>query len=177
MGDRTWVRIYVLADHTERAKEILGKEACYWEDKPENRKNTYAITIFEEHPYKARYFCSLFEFDEANYGGGGLAEDLIADCIPFDLEHGAGDEYDEGSHHARFTPEGELEVLEYPDWLRTHMDIAYVEQAMWGPIRPEKVGDRIKEAIQKHRNRTIPRSWDQQYEYSARARVRKIITK
>ena len=91
MGDPTWVEIVVLTESLPQVKEFLDEEA----------------QISEGNILTSLYYHTV------NNGCIEEQHELTKAGIPYNYEWGTGDNYDPGSKYIRFTPEGELQHIEY----------------------------------------------------------------
>ena len=145
MGDRTWVEIIVLNESAPLVKEILPDYA-----------------EIDERPSLTSFF-----FHEVNNGCIEEQDQLTDLGIAYDYEWGMGDNYNPGSKYIRFTPEGELQ----------HID--YYENELNPPL--EKLLELVSkpkelaEYVQQHSDNLTPLPWDNQVEYGKIYRTRQLI--
>ena len=147
MGDRTWVEITVLKESLDQIKEIFS--------------DFYDIEIVE-----GDYLASL-HFDEVNNGCVEEQDDLTEKGIPYNYEWGTGDNYNPGSKYIRFTPEGDLQHIEYyENELNPPLEklLELVDQ-------PEKMAQYVRQ----YSAEKTPLPWDNQVEYGKIYRARQLI--
>jgi hypothetical protein len=109
----------------------------------------------------------LLEFSEINYGELEEFTDLIALGIPCDYEWGNGSEYGSGRKYLRFTPEGEMRLVEYYDEDYNPPLYSLMERI----DNPEELVKFIKE----HKEEVTPLPWDNQVEYGKIFRARQLL--
>ena len=147
MGDRTWVEITVLKESLDQVKEIFS--------------DFYDIEIVE-----GDYLASL-HFDEVNNGCVEEQKDLTEKGIPYDYEWGPGNAYYSGTKYIRFTPEGNLQPIEYYDNERNPP----LEKLLKLVSEPKE----LAEYVQKYANEITPLPWGNQVEYGKIYRTRRLI--
>lgn len=145
MGDRTWVEILVLNETLPLVKEILPDDA-------------EISTSFE---------FSSFYFDEVNNGCIEEQDQLTEAGIPYNYEWGTGDNYNPGSKYIRFTPEGELEHIEYYE----NEINPPLEKLLELVSKPKE----LAEYVQQYSDERTPLPWDNQVEYGKIYRTRQLI--
>ena len=145
MGDRTWVGIAVLNETLSLVEGIL----------PDDARIVYGASH------------TTFFFHEVNNGCIEEQDQLTDLGIPYNYEWGMGDNYNPGSKYIRFTPEGELQ----------HID--YYENELNPPL--EKLLELVSkpkelaEYVQQHSDNLTPLPWDNQVEYGKIYRTRQLI--
>lgn len=145
MGDRTFVTIQI-------PKECLET----------------AIGCLPGFDYKTEIDDSiLLEFSDVNYGELEEITDLIALGIPCDYRWGNGSNYGSGRKYIRFTPEGEIRLIEYCDEDYNPPLYSLMERI----DNPEELVKYIKE----HKERITPLPWDNQVEYGKIYRTRQLL--
>ena len=145
MGDRTWVEILVLNESAPLVKEIL-------EDSAE----------IDERPSLTSFF-----FYEVNNGCIEEQDQLTEMGIPYNYEWGRGDNYNPGYKYIRFTPEGDLQHIEYyDDELNPPL-----EKLLELVSKPKE----LAEYVQQYSNDKTPLPWDNQVEYGKRFRARQLL--
>lgn len=145
MGDRTHVNIQI-------PKECLET----------------AIGCLPGFDYKTEMGDSiLLEFLEVNYGEIKEFTNLIALGIPCDYEWGSGSEYGSGRKYLRFTPEGEIQLVEYYD--------KYYNPSLHCLMNLIDKPEELVKYIKKHKERVTPLPWDNQVEYGKIYRARQLI--
>ena len=145
MGDRTWVEIVVLNETLPLVEKILPDDA--------------EISTTPEF--------SSFYFYEVNDGCIEEQHELTEAGIPYNYEWGTGDNYNPGTKYIRFTPEGELEHIEYYEF-----DInPPLEKLLELVSKPKE----LAEYVQQYSDERTPLPWDNQVEYGKRYRARQLI--
>ena len=145
MGDRTWVEIVVLNETLSLVEEILPDDA--------------EICTTPEF--------SSFYFYEVNNGCIEEQHELTEAGIPYNYEWGKGDYYSPGTKYIRFTPEGELEHIEYCE-----SDInPPLEKLLELVPTPRE----LAEYVQQYSDDKTPLPWDNQVEYGKIYRTRQLI--
>lgn len=179
MGDRTWAHITVLKEHAEEAARTL-------DIRPNERIpgmfcsaiNTGGpVHIEEKLPYPVCYPAEIFELEEVNYGGEYESEQLSEACIPHDIYHGSGDEYEEGYLHARFDENGEVCIWSYAESQTRTVSSFAIERALLGPLAPGGLEKRIRQILDNQLSLITPSPWTGQLENAAKAKVRAVIAK
>ena len=145
MGDRTWVEIVVLNETLPLVKEILPDDA--------------EISISSE--------LSSFYFSEVNNGCIEEQAQLTDMGIPYNYEWGTGDNYNPGSKYIRFTPEGEVEHIEYYE----NEINPPLEKLLELVSKPKE----LAEFVQKYSDDRTPLPWDNQVKYGKIYRTRQLI--
>ena len=145
MGDRTWVEIVVLNETLSLVEEIL----------PDDAEINTSLGV------------SSFYFDEVIDGCIEEQHELTKAGIPYNYEWGKGDFYTSGTKYIRFTPEGELEHIEYYEF-----DInPPLEKLLELVSKPKE----LAEHVQQFADDITPLPWDNQVEYGKRYRARQLI--
>ena len=145
MGDRTWVEIVVLNETLPLVEEIL----------PDDAEINTSLEF------------SSFYFDEVNNGCIEEQDQLTDLGIPYNYEWGMGDNDDPGSKYIRFTPEGELQHIEYYD---DELNLPLEKLLELAPTPKE-----LAEYVQQHSDDKTPLPWDNQVEYGKIYRARQLI--
>ena len=146
MGDRTWVEIIVLNESASLVKEILGDY----------------VEIDERSSFTS------FFFQEVKYGCVEEQDQLTERGIPYNYEWGTGDSYNPGSKYIRFTPEGNLQHIEYYDNERNPS----LEKLLELVPKPKE----LAEYVQQYANNITPLPWDNQVEYGKIFRTLQLIS-
>ena len=145
MGDRTWVEIVVLTESLPQVKEFLDGE--------------YQISGGTE-------LTSLY-FDDVDIGCMEEQHELTKAGIPYNYVWGMGDNYNPGTKYIRFTPEGELEHIEYCE-----SDInPPLEKLLELVPTPRE----LAEYVQQYSDEITPLPWDNQVEYGKRFRTLQLL--
>ena len=145
MGDRTWVEIVVLTETLPQVKEFLGGED----------------QISEGPELASFYFC------EVNDGCIEEQHELTKAGIPYNYEGGKGDYYSPGTKYIRFTPEGELEHIEYCESDKNPP----LEKLLKLVPTPRE----LAEYVQQYSDDKTPLPWDNQVEYGKRFRALQLL--
>lgn len=148
MGDRTYVNLYVPRELGPQARDLLDG----FSEDDERDTNLW-----------------WFSFEEVNYGelDRGDQQALIDAGIAYDMGWEAGSEYGAGTKSVRFTPDGELEVKEvYDENLGVYLDDL---------LKVIDDHEQLKAVILKHKERTVPRDWENQVEYGKLYLARQLI--
>ena len=145
MGDRTWVEIVVLNETLSLVEEIL----------PDYAEITTSLEL------------SSFYFHEVNNGCIEEQDQLTDLGIPYNYEWGMGDNYNPGSKYIRFTPEGDLQHIEYYD-IELNPPL---EKLLELVSKPKE----LAEYVQQHSDDKTPLPWDNQVEYGKIFRTLKLI--
>jgi hypothetical protein len=95
MGDRCYVELTVLNEHAEQTRLIIGDDSASDESEDEQ--------------------CTVFGFEEVNYGNLEFLDKLTAAGIAWDSRWHGGDEYGPGTKHLRFTAEGASQEITVHD--------------------------------------------------------------
>lgn len=148
MGDRTWVEIVVLKESLPQVKEVLNLLNAEGE-----------ITEGDE-------LVSIY-FDHVNYGHIDEQDKLTNSGIPYNYEWGNGDDYEAGSKHIRFTPEGELVHIEYYE---SEINPP-IEKLLELADQPEE----LAQYVRKYSAENTPLPWDNQVEYGKIYRTRQLL--
>ena len=147
MGDRTWVTITVLKESLDQVKEIFS--------------DFYDIEIVE-----GDYLACLY-FDEVNNGCVEEQDDLTEKGIPYNYVWGIGYNCNPGTKYIRFTPEGDLQHIEYyENELNPPLEklLELVDQ-------PEKMAQYVRQ----YSAEKTPLPWDNQVEYGKIYRTRQLL--
>ena len=145
MGDRTWVEIVVLTESLPQVKEFLDEEA----------------QISEGNILTSLYYHAV------NNGCIEEQHELTKAGIPYNYEWGKGDYYTSGTKYIRFTPEGELEHIEYCE-----SDInPPIEKLLELVPTPRE----LAEYVQQYSDELTPLPWDNQVEYGKRFRTLQLL--
>ncbi len=147
MGDRTWVEIIVLKESLDQVKEVLS--------------DFLDLEIAE-----GDYLASLY-FYEINNGCVEEHVQLTERGIPYNYEWGPGDNYYPGTKYIRFTPEGNLQHIEYYD----NEVNPPLEKLLELVSKPKE----LVEYVQQYANERTPLPWDNQVEYGKIYRTRRLI--
>lgn len=145
MGDRTWVEIVVLNETIDQVKSILPNDADV----------TPGVSL------------SAFYFYEVNNGHIEEQEELSKHGIPYNYEWGNGDNYEAGSKHIRFTPEGEVQHIEY---FESEINPP-IEKLLELVDQPEKLAQYVRQ----YSAEKTPLPWNNQVEYGKIYRTRQLI--
>ena len=145
MGDPTWVEIVVLTESLPQVKEFLDEEA----------------QISEGNILTSLYYHTV------NNGCIEEQHELTKAGIPYNYEWGKGDYYTSGTKYIRFTPEGELEHIEYCE-----SDInPPIEKLLELVPTPRE----LAEYVQQYSDEKTPLPWDNQVEYGKRFRALQLL--
>ena len=145
MGDPTWVEIVVLTESLPQVREFLGGENQF-------RWGTELTSLY---------------FNEVNNGCIEEQHELTKAGIPYNYEWGKGDYYSPGTKYIRFTPEGELEHIEYCE-----SDInPPIEKLLELVPTPRE----LAEYVQQYSDEITPLPWDNQVEYGKRFRALQLL--
>ena len=112
-------------------------------------------------------FLTNFSYSEINYGDLQFLEDLQAAGIPHDSEWERGDQYGPGTEYCRFSPEGELKIIQvYNKEINPNIDSLM-----------ESINDHeaLKKLILRHKDDTTPLPWDDQVKFGKMYRTRQLI--
>ena len=145
MGDRTWVEIVVLNETLPLVEEIL----------PDDAEINTSLEF------------SSFYFDEVNNGCIEEQDQLTDLGIPYNYEWGTGDNYNPGSKYIRFTPEGELQHIEYYE----NDSNPPLEKLLELVSKPKE----LAKCVQQSADDITPLPWDNQLEYGKIYRARQLI--
>ena len=127
-----------------------------------------AIQCLPSFNYKAKMNdFIILEFSEVNYGELEEFEELIALGIPCDYEWGKGSEYGSGRKYIRFTPEGEIQLIEYYDKDR-NPDLNMLLYLLGTP-------EKLAAFIRQYHAAITPLPWDNQVEYGKIYRTRQLL--
>lgn len=148
MGDRTWVEIVVLKKSLPQVKEVLD----LLNDEGEIVEKGELVSIY---------------FDEVNNGRIDEQDELTESGIPYNYEWGNGGNYDAGSKYIRFTPEGEVQHIEY---FESEINPP-IEKLLELVDQPEKLAQYVRDYSAKK----TPLPWDNQVEYGKRYRALQLI--
>ncbi|MCM2973756.1 hypothetical protein [Larsenimonas suaedae] len=150
MGDRTWARVSVLAEHKAAALRILDNICCGYG------------------PVEGTTSLFVMEFEEANYGQIEELKQLEAAGIAFDHVWGPGDTFEGCTHYLRFTEDGE------PD--STYIGDAELSLTLHSLIDLTADPDALARYIREKYTATQPKPWDNQLEYGKRHQLRTLVT-
>ena len=145
MGDRTWVEIIVLNESASLVKEILDDSAEINEGTP----------------------LTSFYFYEVNNGCIEEQDQLTDLGIAYNYGWDTGDNYNPGSKYIRFTPEGELQHIEYYE----NDSNPPLEKLLALVSEPKE----LAEYVQQFADDITPLPWDNQVEYGKIFRTRQLI--
>ena len=145
MGDRTWVEIVVLNETLPLVEKIL----------PDDAEINTSLGL------------SSFYFHEVNNGCIEEQEQLTDLGIAYNYEWGMGDNYNPGSKYIRFTPEGELQHIEY----YANDSNPPLEKLLERVSKPKE----LAEYVQQYSDDITPLPWDNQVEYGKIFRTRQLI--
>lgn len=151
MGDRSYVRLEVLASQKEKAEEIIEERYAGSSEDYESEDDLHT-------------FC----FEEVNGGDLPFLEELTAAGIAFDSSWDAGGDYGPGTDSCRFTPEGGAVTLRVMDD-EINPDIYTLLKNIDDPIA-------LRQSILDHKKKTTTLSWDDQEEYGQRYQARQLIS-
>ena len=145
MGDRTWVEIIVLNESASLVKEILPDYA-----------------EIDESPSLTSFF-----FHEVNNGWVEEQDQLTELGIAYNYKWGKGDNYNPGTKYIRFTPEGDLQHIEYYE-----NELNPPLEKLLGLIdQPKKMAQYVRQ----YSAEKTPLPWDNQVEYGKIYRARQLI--
>lgn len=150
MGDRTWVHLTVLKEHSFQVDQLVGKPSDY-------------DHIPAPEGDRVQHF-----FEEINYGELDGLEALKAAGIPYSLNWGQGDNYGPGEEHLRFTEQG---VAIHKNWADEDAKLSVYDLHL-------KLNDheQLKKTILAvYDNVTMDESWDNQEEYGRRYVAAQLI--
>jgi len=145
MGDRTWVEIVVLTESLPQVKEFLGEEA----------------QINDETKLASLYF------DEVDNGCMEAQDELTKAGIPYNYSWGRGDNYEGGMKYIRFTPEGDLEHIEYC--------VSDINPPLEKLLKLVPTPRELAEYVQQYSDDKTPLPWDNQVEYGKRFRALQLL--
>ena len=145
MGDSTWVEILVLNKSAPLVKEIL---------------------IDADEINEGTSFTSFY-FYEVNGGCVEEQDQLTEMGIPYNYYWGRGDNYNPGSKYIRFTPEGELQHIEYYE----NDSNPPLEKLLELVSKPKE----LAKCVQQFADDITPLPWDNQVEYGKIFRTRQLI--
>ena len=149
MGDRSTVTLTVLTSHKKQVEEIIRD----FSESPEAEDHKDA--------------CTVFTFEEVNYGSLDFLDVLISKGIAYTSEWSNGCEYGSGAENTRFTSDGEAIIKTIYD-----SDLSIPIDTLMGIInQPEELVELIKNSNEEVQ--VLP--WDNQEEYGKRYKVRRLI--
>lgn len=155
MGDRTSVTLYVPSALFAEAKKIVEEY-----DGKADEENVLPHPNIPEN-------CAYFFFEEVNYGELHCLPHLVAAGIAYDSDWASGDEYESGSEHVRFTPDGELK--------NSAVYLSDVGVSLLELLENLEDHEKLKNIILEHKERTVPLPWDNQVEYGKLYRTIQLI--
>ena len=145
MGDLTWVEIIVLNESASLVKEILPDYA-----------------EIDERPPLTSFF-----FHEVNNGWVEEQDQLTELGIAYNYKWGKGDNYNPGTKYIRFTPEGDLQHIEYYE-----NELNPPLEKLLGLIdQPKKMAQYVRQ----YSAEKTPLPWDNQVEYGKIYRAQQLI--
>lgn len=155
MGDRTWVRLRLPLSMRAQAEAII--------DSPNDTDE------FEGEDKKGLKFDYVeFAYEEVNYGQLDFLNNLREAGIPYDSEWGSGSEYGGGTEHFRFTPKGEMVLLENYESAENPSLDALLERI--------DNAQALRNYILAHKESREVLPWDNQVEYGKLYRATKLLT-
>ena len=145
MADTTWVEIFVLNESLEQANNIL----------PDDAEVTTGLSL------------TTFLFHEVNNGYLEEQHELTKQGIPYNYDWGNGDTYEAGSKYIRFTPEGEVQNVEYYE-----AEInPPIEKLLELVDQPEELAQYVRQ----YSADITPLPWNNQVEYGKIYRTRQLL--
>mgnify|MGYP000282334505 CR=1 FL=1 len=148
MGDRTYVELFVLLEHTDKARKIAS---TYRDPDEETAEGIY----------------TRFAFDEVSYGKLPFLDALVFEGIPYESNYAAGGDFTEGTDSCKFTENGEAIIKEIS---KEEYSISIHKLYELLPS-PAALGKFISERYEY----VIVLPWANQLEYSKRYLARKLI--
>lgn len=152
MGDRCYVELTVLNEHVKQVQFIIGNDGCADETRGEQ--------------------CTVFGFEEVNYGTLDFLSRLTDLGIAWDSRWSGGDEYGAGIKRLRFAADGSIQEVEYDDTEEGKIETSKLLEVV---NLPDATVDSIRTYILDDIESFKPLPWEGQEENGKRHRALKLI--
>jgi hypothetical protein len=155
MGDRTDVQLTIPTELHKLAEQV-APDMC----------DHAGATYCEQH---GGLQLVTLEYYEVNYGELEFLPKLVDVGIPYTRYWYRGGEYNQGEEFLRFTPEGDIRLVELYEGEENFPIDQLTDLMILGDM------DKLTDAYNAHMLKTTPLSWDNQVEYGKLFRTKKLI--